>query len=115
VTSRLSEEWDLARVFAFVQELNASASVVGGARSADVTRAVLGSVRGENRAQSGDSRHLRVTPVLAWDWLVGIYDGEANLREAVEALREADGDTELVLLALKYAGGWRPEQEDRWG
>lgn len=115
VTGRFAEEWDLARVFAFAQELNTGASVVGEERSPDVTRAVLESVHGENRAQSSNSRHVRVTPVLAWDWLVDIYGGEANLREAVEALREEDGDTELVLLASKYAGGWRPEQEDRWG
>lgn len=115
VTRGFPEEWDLARVFAFAQELNDGVSVVGEEHSSDVTRAVLESVRGENRAQSSNSRYVRATPVLAWDWLVGIYGGETNLRGAVEALREMDGDTDLVLLALKYAGGWRPEQEDRWG
>ncbi|WP_344032124.1 KAP family P-loop NTPase fold protein [Leucobacter iarius] len=115
VTERFAEEWDLARVFGFAQELNAGESVVGEERSPDVTRAVLESVHGENRAHSGNSRHVRVTPVLAWDWLVDIYGGEVNLRESFEALREADGDTDLVLLASKYARGWRPEQEDRWG
>lgn len=115
VTGVFVEEWDLARVFAFVQELNGGVSVLGEERSPDVTRAVLESVHGANRAQSTNSRHVRITRVLAWDWLVEIYGGEANLREAVEVLCEADGETALVLLARKYGEGWRPEQEDRWG
>lgn len=69
---------------------------------------------GTGSIEAGEPMSDSWNPTLVAAGLV-IYGGEANLREAVEALREEDGDTELVLLASKYAGGWRPEQEDRWG
>src|SRR5699024_8667695 len=84
-------------------------------RRPDAVRAILESVKSENRSQSIGSRHVRSTPVLARERLVSLYGGEDNLKYAIEALRTVDGDTELVKLADKYLKGWRPDQDDRWG
>jgi len=108
-------EWDLARVYNFVGEQSGDSAVLAEERRPEATRAVLESVKSENRAQSMGTRHVRLTPVLAWDWLVSLYGNEENLKDAVERLRETDGDTSLVKLVNKYMDGWRPDHDDRWG
>ena len=108
-------EWDLARVYSFLAERGGDTAILADETRPEATRAILESVRGENRAQSMGTRHVRLTPVLAWGWLVSLYGNEQNLKNSVDALRALDGDSELVKLADKYIAGWRPDHDDQWG
>lgn len=110
----LDLEWDLARVYHFVGTEAGVDAILATRREPDFTRAILESVKGENRSQSMDARHVVRTPVLAWEWLLGLYGDEESLADAVHSLRGVDGETDTIKLAEKYLGGWRPDREDRW-
>lgn len=110
-----ASEWDLARVYSFISEQRDGIAILADERRPGATRAVLESAKGENRAQSMGSRHVTLTPVLAWEGLVKLYGNEQNLKDAVEGLREVDGDTEVVALADRYLRGWRPGRDAPWG
>ena len=78
--------------------------------SPKLTLALLRSARTEERSRSMESRAVRRIPILAWDTLINIYGDEATLKTRVESLKEThpeDAD-ELLALAEKYIGGWRP-------
>lgn len=77
-----------------------------------VTHTLLRSARSEVRSQTVGSRAVRRSPRLAWDALVEIYGGEAILRERIEALKASQPDQigDLLDLAEKYLGGWRPRE-----
>lgn len=110
--SALDREWGLARVYYFISERGGDSAPLAQERRADVTRAILESVRGSIRAQSMDSRHVRTQATYRWDGLVGLYGTEGSLREAVAELRMVDGDSEAVLLAERYLSGWRPRDDN---
>lgn len=76
----------------------------------DVTRAILRSARSDVRSQSVGSRAVRRSARLAWDALVELYGGEGVLRDRIKRLKasQPEGDNELLQLAEKYGGGWRP-------
>ncbi len=78
--------------------------------SPKLTLALLRSARTEERSRSMESRAVRRIPILAWDTLINIYGDEATLKARVENLKEArlEGADELLALAEKYIGGWRP-------
>lgn len=78
--------------------------------SPKLTLALLRSARTEERIHSMGSRAVRRIPILAWDSLINIYGDEATLKARVENLKEAqmEGADELLALAEKYIGGWRP-------
>lgn len=107
--ARIEREWALLRVYTFVKDRGANLDRAG-VTEPNVVRALLADARGENRSQSMDSRHVRREQALAWDSLVEIFGGEDALRPAVEALRDADGDSDLVILAQRYLSGWRPSR-----
>ena len=78
--------------------------------SPDMTLALLKSAHGEVRSQSQGSSFVDRTPRLEWDGLIELYGDESTLRERTEALRAArlEGSDELLKLADKHLGGWRP-------
>lgn len=80
------------------------------ADSPHMTLALLRSARSEVRRQSMGSRTVRRFPRLAWDALIELYGNEGILRERIQSLKasppEDTGD--LLQLADKYLGGWRP-------
>jgi hypothetical protein len=78
--------------------------------SPELTLAVLRGARGDVRTQSLGSRSVRRSPRLAWDVLIELYGDEATLRERLEKLKDAKPEDDLLDLADKYAGGWRPER-----
>lgn len=82
--------------------------------SLEVTHAVLRSARNEARSQSMGSRAIRRFPRLAWDALIELYGSEAKLRQYIEALKASPPDQigDLLQLAEKYLGGWRPGDFD---
>jgi len=76
-----------------------------------VTHALLRSARSEVRSQSMGSRAVRRSPRFAWDALVELHGDEAKLRQRIEALKASPPDQigDLLQLAEKYLGGWRPK------
>lgn len=79
--------------------------------SPSMTRALLRSARREVLSQSMGSRAVRRSTRLAWDALVELYGGGEILRERIEKLKatqQESADEQLLQLADKYLGGWRP-------
>jgi hypothetical protein len=79
--------------------------------SPGVTYALLRSARSEVRSQPMGSRAVRRKPRLAWDVLVELYGDEATLHQRIEALKASPPEDvgDLLELADKYLGGWRPK------
>ena len=79
-----------------------------------VTLALLRSAHTEVRSQSLGSHAVRRSPRLDWDALLELYGDESTLRERIETLKTSQpaGSDELLQLADKYLGGWRPGDMD---
>jgi len=79
-----------------------------------MTLALLKSARSEVLSQSMGSRAVRRSYRLAWDALIELYGGEEVLRERIEKLKamHPQGADEILQLADKYLGGWRPGEFD---
>lgn len=63
------------------------------------------------RSQTLGTRVLRVEHVLRWNLLVDLVGSEDAIRKIVDTYRNHDGDeslAEIIGLAEKYLGGWRP-------
>ncbi len=77
-----------------------------------ITLAIICSARADAFSQTVGSRDTRRSARLAWDALVEVYGSEEILVERVKQLRASGAreDEELLQLAEKYAGGWRPKQ-----
>lgn len=75
-----------------------------------LTLALLRSARSETRSQTFGSRAIRRSARLAWDALIELNGNEDTLRGRIETLKDSqlDGFDELLQLAEKYLGGWRP-------
>jgi hypothetical protein len=76
-----------------------------------ITHSLLLSSRGEVRKQTVGNRAVTRSPRLAWDTLIEIYGDEKTLHASLKQLRESQlpGSAELVQLADRYIGGWRPK------
>jgi predicted KAP-like P-loop ATPase len=76
--------------------------------------AVLLGSRSVVRSQAMGNRAVRRTTRLHWDVLVEIFDGEENLKMAIDNIRTMQGDdlTDAIELADRYLAGWRPSE---WG
>jgi hypothetical protein len=76
-----------------------------------ITRRLLLSARSESRSQAMGSRAVTKSARLAWDVLVDIYETEAVLGQRIDELRAANFEdcSELLQLADRYLGGWRPK------
>lgn len=75
-----------------------------------MTLGILRSSKSEIVGQSMGRRAISRSPRLAWDALVELFGDEDALKTRLQALREAsiEGSEELLALADRYAGGWRP-------
>ena len=75
-----------------------------------MTLALLQSARSEVTGQAMGSRAIHRSARLAWQALIELYGDEAVLRARIEELKAAhiEGNDELLQLADKYVGGWRP-------
>lgn len=79
----------------------------------DLTMAILQTAQTERTSQEIGSRAVTVTPLLQWEGLVELFGSEEALVKRIEALPAAESDhEELLALARKYAGGWRPSSID---
>ncbi len=78
--------------------------------SPGVTRAMLESARKTTRSQGFGSRAVVKFYSLAWDDLVDVYGGEDVLRDRIEKLKATNPPDldQILALADKYLGGWRP-------
>ena len=111
-SAALAQEADLLRTFWVVKEQadpNEPPLIIPD--SPEVTLALLKSARSEARSQSMGSRAIRHKPRLAWDALVDLYGNEDTVRERIDALKRPQSGEIVDLLALadKYLGGWRPK------
>lgn len=108
----LAKEADLWRLLLVAKrEAEPSEGVPQVADVPQLTLALLRSARSETRKQSADSRAVRRLPRLRWEVFVELYGNEAILRERIESLRASkpEGVGDLLELADKYLGGWRPK------
>ncbi|MEO7720413.1 MAG: hypothetical protein ABIS08_00690 [Pseudolysinimonas sp.] len=103
----VDKEWDLARIYHFIGERTGTPAQLVGEMDAQVTRAVLRSTLSHSTRQSMGSRHVATQATYPWDWLVELYGTEDALSAAVMQLRQADGESDLVMLAERYLSGWR--------
>ena len=78
--------------------------------SPSVTLALLRSARSEVRSQELGSRSVRWSPRLQWGLLVELYGSEDTLRKRIEELKitQPRGAGDILELAERYLGGWRP-------
>lgn len=106
---KTDREWALLSAYSFAVSRGAA---LDPARwdDAEVVRALLVSGQSQRRSRAIDSRHVGRRAVLAWDALVTVFGSEDRIAHAVGTLRAADGNSELVELAERYLGGWRPER-----
>lgn len=76
----------------------------------DVTLALLRSARSEVISGEMGTRAVQRSWRLPWDSLVELYGDEETLKARIQALGAipTDDDRELLELAEKYVGGWRP-------
>jgi KAP family P-loop domain len=112
----LAQERDLLRTLFFAkQDAGEDEDDLAVPAEPAVTLALLRSARSDTRSQTAGTRSVRRLPRLVWDMLIDIYDDEATLRERVEALiaTQPQGEDELLELAQRYLGGWRPRDFDR--
>jgi hypothetical protein len=75
------------------------------------TIAMLRAAKSETIGQSMGSRTVRRIPTLAWEFLIELYGSEEHLNRACESVDSSSlppDELELLHLAQKYAGGYRP-------
>jgi hypothetical protein len=108
----LARESELLRSFLIVNN-DAEAEEPAAVVPADVriTRALLISAKSESRSQAMGSRAVTKSARLAWKLLTDIYGTEEVLRQRIDELRAANFDdcTEVLQLADRYLGGWKPK------
>jgi hypothetical protein len=111
----LARETDLLRVlFPTKREADSSEPALMIHEAPQLTLAILRSARSEVRSQAMGSRAVRRSARLAWDALIELYGDEPTLRQRIDRLKLAalpDAE-ELIGLAERYLGGWRPGEFD---
>lgn len=107
--ARLEREWYLLWVLRFAKEREHEFDLTG-VQDPNFIRAVLESARSDRRSTTSGSPGVHIEYLLSWDALVDLFGTEDALRSAVAILRETDGDSDLVQLAERYLGGWRPPE-----
>jgi hypothetical protein len=111
----LTEEAELLRILLLMnREADPAEPQLEIADVPQMTIALLKSARSEVRSQAMGSRAVRRSARLSWDVLIKLYGDEDNLRERIENLKatQPEGVDELLQLADKYLGGWRPGDFD---
>lgn len=112
---RLLHEWDLLGVvFSAKCEADPSEPAFNVENSPAMTLAMLRASQSEVMSQTLGSRAVRRFPRLNWDALIRVFGDEAALRQRVDDLRATNprGADDLLVLADKYLGGWRPSRFD---
>jgi len=76
----------------------------------ELTLAILRAGRTESTVQGIGSRAIRRLPRLSWEALIKIYENEETLEERIARLitLRPKAENDLLELAEKYLGGWRP-------
>jgi len=79
-----------------------------------MTLGLLKGAKQDVKTQTMGNRAVRLSPRLEWDVLVKIYGDEETLKQRLDELKATapDGVDELIALADKYAGGWRPTRDE---
>jgi hypothetical protein len=79
----------------------------------EVTLAILRSAKTETRSQSVDSRAVRREPELAWKSLIELFGDEATIEQRVGLLKQSNPEAagDLLELADRYLGGWKPDDD----
>ena len=106
----LAREHDLMPVMHSTRkEASASEPALVVSSDPQVTHAMLESAKQIVRTESVDGR-VQDTIHLYWDALIEIYGDEAVLEERIGELRAhlPEGSNDVLELAEKYVGGWRP-------
>jgi hypothetical protein len=109
---QLIAEKDLLRVLLLAKEdATPSEPVLQIAGSPQLTLSVLRQARSDAISQAMDSRAVKRSPRLAWDALIQLYGDESTLRQRINELKAThpQGDDELLELADRYLGSWRPK------
>lgn len=102
-------EWNIGRLFWFARDRGAQIEI--DIEDFGTVRAVFESLRGRNRRQSIDSRHVAVEEVLPWEIVEQLFGSEARIREALVVLRSSsDESSSLAELVERYLMGWRPDR-----
>jgi hypothetical protein len=107
----LAEERELLRVLLLAKrDANPAEPALCVADSPGVTLALLRSARHNVQSQTMGSRAVLRSARLAWDALIELSGSEAALKERINRLKATQpvGVDELLDLADKYIGGWRP-------
>ncbi len=110
----LAEEAEILRIFLFAsREAEPAEPPLEIAGLPQITLALLQSALSEVRGQAMGSRAVSRSHRLAWDVLTELYRDEDTLRERIHELKSAqpEGVDDLLQLADKYLGGWRPEDD----
>jgi hypothetical protein len=102
------QEWGLANVYLSLAKKQGDDFQPITLRSIDAIRSLFDSA--VSTATSETSTGVKQERRLWWEGLVTIFGSESKIKKAVDKLRKADGDTELVQLVDKYLGGWRPKR-----
>ncbi|PPF20876.1 P-loop NTPase fold protein [Rathayibacter sp. AY1A7] len=101
-------EWALLRVYYLKIEREGDSYSAPTIEDVAEIRALFVTGKSLATSSSMDSRSVNEELRLQWDALLRIFGSEEALHDAVSSLRNADGETEIVLLAEKYLSGWRP-------
>ncbi len=107
----LAREYDLLRVFLLTKrEGELSESPFNISDEPPLTLALLRAARSDSMSQSMGSRAVRRSSRLAWDALIELFGAEVSLQERIDRLKatEPEDIEDLIELAGKYLGGWRP-------
>lgn len=110
-TNKLVKEYNLLWLLLETQrEAGPSEPTIVIDEAPPVTKSILRAARGEVRSQTLGSRAMTRSPRLAWDALIELYGDERTLRNRIESLKltGVEDAKDLLELAEKYLGGWRP-------
>ncbi|WP_157485190.1 hypothetical protein [Frigoribacterium sp. Leaf8] len=102
-------EWDAWRIYDAVRDSTDEAPL-SAAMDPVLIRSVLRSAKSTARSQSMSSRKVKTEDRLVWDVVVGLFGSENAVKEALVSVRKELGNDDVLDLADKYLGGWRPER-----
>lgn len=102
------QEWGLLSVYSSLANKQGDDFRPIALRSVDAIRSMFNSA--VSTATSENAQGVTQEQRLWWDGLVKVLGTENKIKTALDMLRKADGDTELVQLVTKYLDGWRPKR-----